>query len=152
VGFGTFHMKNTSVTSYGMISLRPDYGTFWDGDIIIEDCRFVKTGDFGRGHLIGSFAGGKYYGGVDFGYPSMLPRNVTIKNLVVENIDELQIFLDFLHEEYNPGNNNEYALGAPESVVVSGINGVPPGKVRLSGSSEPSYTKLFKDVNFRVTN
>ena len=150
VGLGTFYMKNTSVTSYCMLSLRVDYGTFWDGDIIIEDCCFTKTGVRGVGVLVGSFEGAHYYGGVDFGYSSMLPKNVTFNNLVVKNIDELHIFLDYLNEDYNPGDKNQYALGAPETATINGISGISLDKVFISGKSEPSYTELFKDVQLVI--
>ena len=151
VGFGTFYMSNTSVTSGNMLSLRPDYGTFWDGDIIVENCSYTKMGCIGKGTLIGSFTGGKYYGGVDFGYPSMLPKRVLFSGLTVANVDELYIFHDFLHEEYDLGDKGQYALGAPKEVFVNGIIGISLDKVFISRGEELSNRELFKDVHFSVT-
>jgi len=151
VGFGTFYMNNTSVTSDYMLSLRPDYGIFWDGDIIVENCHYTKTGCAGRGTLISSFVNGKYYGGVDFGYSSKLPKKVSFDNLTVRNVEELYIFHDFLHEAYSPGDKGQYVLGAPESVFVRDIVGISIDKVFLNKGKELLNRELFKDVHFSIT-
>jgi hypothetical protein len=148
VGGGLFYMKNTTVTAYFMISLRPDYGTVWDGDITVEDCTYnsIFTSD-SYGRLVASFWGGNYYGTGNFGYPSMLPHNVTFTRLTVSksggSLSKLYVFADFLGKTYNP--NGPYPLGKPQTATISGITGISLSNIAIAAMGDKVNKTFFSD-------
>lgn len=38
IGSGTLIIENTTINSFTILNLRPDYGATWDGDIVIRNC------------------------------------------------------------------------------------------------------------------
>ncbi len=88
-GFGFFLVENTTVKSSAFIQLRPDYGSTWDGEITIKNCRFEPTRIGNSLPIITGSNDGQH----DFGYTTYLPSKVII--------DDLQI-LDSKHpKNYN---------------------------------------------------
>lgn len=79
IGFGLFTVENTKVHSRYFISLRSDYGSTFDGDVVIRHCEFIpsKPG--------GAVIGGSYSGSHDFGYTCYMPRNIKIDGFVVKD-------------------------------------------------------------------
>ena len=82
-GQGKLNIKNSTFNSNKIISLRGDYGSTWNGDCNITDCKFttekgipqiieytIKTDDDGSLH--------------NFGYTCKMP-NINIKNLTIDN-------------------------------------------------------------------
>ena len=43
VGFGDLIIKNTEVLNYYFVHLREDFGAFWDGNLIIENCQLTSN-------------------------------------------------------------------------------------------------------------
>lgn len=78
-GFGTFLVENTTVKSSDFIYLRPDYGSTWDGEIIIRNCRFEPTRISNSLSLISGENNWQH----DFGYTTYLPSKVVIDNLFI---------------------------------------------------------------------
>lgn len=73
-GFGTFLVENTTVRAPNFIDLRRDYGSTWNGKIIIRDCRLEPT----RKRPTVSIISGSNDGQHDFGYTTYLPSRVVI--------------------------------------------------------------------------
>ena len=80
VGSGTFIIDRCEVRAQEFFSLRDDYGSTWDGEIIIRDC-VLKVPDGKRARIIGGANNGDH----DFGYPCMLPRKVTIEGMFIDD-------------------------------------------------------------------
>ena len=81
IGTGTALIENTSVYSDKFIELREDYGSTWDGDIIIQNCEFVPcTGLKGAVLIYGCNTGDH-----DFGYPCQMPSKVVIDGLKIDD-------------------------------------------------------------------
>ena len=78
-GFGLLLVENTKKIDNIFISLRPDYGSFWDGDVVIRNCEFVTSGK--TPSLLYAENAGQH----DFGYPCMMPRKITIDGLVIDD-------------------------------------------------------------------
>jgi hypothetical protein len=82
IGTGLFVIENTKVCGGSFINLRSDYGSTWEGDIIIRNCEFrPRNGLLPDAVLIG----GNYSGQHDFGYPCYMPRRITIEGLVIDD-------------------------------------------------------------------
>jgi len=80
-GFGVFTVENTTVKAADFITLRSDYGSTWDGEILIRNCRFEPT----RRGLSISVIDGSNDGQHDFGYTTHLPSRVVIDGLVIND-------------------------------------------------------------------
>ena len=78
-GFGTFTIENSTVQSRAFIVLRPDYGSTWNGDIVIRNCRYIPTSR--KPAIIEATNDGKH----DFGYTCHLPTHIHIDGLKVED-------------------------------------------------------------------
>lgn len=82
IGFGTLLVEDSTVKGDNFISLRTDYGSFWNGEFVIRNCRYVPKG--GRSAvpcLVNEANDGTH----DFGYPCMMPRRVTVDGLYVDD-------------------------------------------------------------------
>ena len=78
-GFGTFTIENSTVQAPDFIALRSDYGSTWNGDIIIRNCRFIPTSS--DIDIIDGSNDGRH----DFGYTCHLPTRVIIDGLHIED-------------------------------------------------------------------
>ena len=80
IGNGVFLVENTKVCSGNFINLRSDYGSTFEGEIIIRNCEFFpRNGARSDAVLLG----GNYSGQHNFGYTCYMPRKMTIDGLVI---------------------------------------------------------------------
>ncbi len=79
IGHGMMVVEN--VTAYGnsFLSLRGDYGSTWDGDIIFRNNTWYPN----LAARVPAFIGGVNAGDHDFGFPCYLPHRITIENLLI---------------------------------------------------------------------
>ena len=82
IGSGTALIENTTVSAGRFVNLRSDYGSVWDGELIIKNCVFNQHNGNGYDHLL---IGGDNDGRHDFGYACMMPRRITIDGLVIND-------------------------------------------------------------------
>jgi hypothetical protein len=124
IGFGTFLVENTTVSSHCFVELRPDYGSTWDGDFVIRNCTFVPLGEKSKA---GSVFAGKNDGQHDFGYACMLPRKITIDGLFVEDANHPEkyagptIFGDFNPKMKDESYVEKFPYAPTEEVVISNV-------------------------------
>ena len=82
IGCGVFLIENTKVHGGNFFSLRSDYGSTFDGEIIIRNCEFKpRNGVPSDAILIGGANSGQH----DFGYTCYMPRKLTIDGLVIDD-------------------------------------------------------------------
>ncbi len=81
VGFGTFLIENCTMRTWCLLGLRPDYGSSWDGDIMIRNCTLKPVTDTERLCIIN----GENDGSHDFGYPCRLPYRLEIDGLTIDD-------------------------------------------------------------------
>jgi len=98
IGHGLLTLDN--VNSYGngaLINLRGDYGSTWDGDVIIKNSTWHVSDRITNPAIIGGHNSGEH----DFGYVCHLPRSIDIDNLRVENVKgELYLYNDITPVDY----------------------------------------------------
>lgn len=82
IGSGTFIVENSTIYGRNLINLRSDYGSTWQGEFIIRNCKFVPAG--GK-TASASLIGGSYSGLHDFGYTCYMPEKITIENLEIDD-------------------------------------------------------------------
>ena len=42
IGCGTFRVEDTEIRGPGIFNLRDDYGSTWEGDFIVKNCKPVR--------------------------------------------------------------------------------------------------------------
>ena len=124
IGFGTFLVENTTVSSKCLVELRSDYGSTWDGDFVIRNCTFIP---YGGKPKAGSVFAGWNDGQHDFGYVCRLPRKVTIDGLFVDDANHPEKYAGpTIFGAFNPKMKDEtYVEKFPyvptEEVVLSNV-------------------------------
>ena len=83
-GFGTLRVENSSVKSRYFIGLRADYGSFWQGRVIIRNSTFTPYRADGRA-VPCEIIGGVNLGNHDYGYTCHLPETIEIDGLKVND-------------------------------------------------------------------
>ena len=82
IGRGQLTVEDSTLHGNTLVNFRRDYGSTWEGDLVIRNCRWVPAcGDTTWPHMIGVSNDGMH----DFGYPCSMPREVTIDGLVVDD-------------------------------------------------------------------
>ncbi|MCL2513242.1 MAG: hypothetical protein FWF08_04995 [Oscillospiraceae bacterium] len=82
IGFGTALVENTKVYSSNFISLRDDYGSTWEGEIIIRNCEFIPAGAALSGPVLINGNGNEKH---NFGYTCYMPQKITVDGLVIDD-------------------------------------------------------------------
>lgn len=82
IGSGTFTVENSTINGRSLVNLRPDYGSTWQGELIIRNCVLVPGG--GR-PTSASLISGSYSGQHNFGYTCYMPERITIENLKIDD-------------------------------------------------------------------
>ena len=131
IGMGTLIIENvTKIAPEYFIWLRDDYGSTWDGDIIIRNCRY--EGRYMRGLMVADkdnpeskvsiFRGA--YSNHDFGYPCSLP-SVTIEGFEAPSTKTVNLFnvKDLTADAFTPSENNRNPIAKPEKITISGLAG-----------------------------
>ena len=98
IGCGTFLVENTKVCGASFINLRSDYGSTWEGEVIIRNCEyFPRNGAQSDAVLINGSYSGQHY----FGYTCYMPEKITIDGLFIndsnppDNYQGPKIFANF---------------------------------------------------------
>ncbi len=83
IGCGTLTVENSTLYGSSFINLRADYGSTWNGDVVIKNCTWIPNcGDPVNNNVL---IGGNYTGFHYFGYECYMPRSITIDGLHVDD-------------------------------------------------------------------
>jgi hypothetical protein len=82
IGRGRLTVEDSTLYGSALLSFRRDYGSTWEGDVEIRNCRWIPAGgESCLPHMINVSNDGTH----DFGYPCSMPRRVTIDGLFVDD-------------------------------------------------------------------
>lgn len=84
IGSGLLRVERSTLYGRRFVNLRPDYGSTWDGDVLIRDCTWLPNRALSV-PVQTSLLGGVYSGFHDFGYPCSMPTRVVIDGLHVKD-------------------------------------------------------------------
>lgn len=126
IGSGTALIENSTVRSGNFINLRSDYGSTWEGDLIIRNCDYYPTG------LSACIIGGSNPGSHDFGYICYLPQTIEIDGLKIHKFGTAYLF-----SQMNPNDNSEtyeaaYPMVLPRKITVKNCADLGFGKLAVS--------------------
>ena len=81
VGCGTMLIENCDIHHKSLIFLRDDYGSSWEGDLIVRNCNLIAPENSKTVYLLNGRNKGKH----DFGYTCYLPKRFEVENLVIDD-------------------------------------------------------------------
>jgi hypothetical protein len=82
IGRGLLTVEDSTLYGRTLVSFRSDYGSTWEGELVIRDCRWVPAcGETSWPHVFGVRNDGMH----DFGYPCSMPHTITIDGLFVDD-------------------------------------------------------------------
>ena len=82
IGRGLLAVEESTLCGYSLINFRGDYGSTWEGDVVIRNCRWIPA--CGRTCRPQMFHVGND-GTHDFGYDCYMPREITIDGLHIDD-------------------------------------------------------------------
>lgn len=99
IGRGVLTVEDSTIHGHSLVSLRGDYGSTWEGEVVIRNSRWLP----GNGaRLWPRLIGGGNDGMHDFGYPCHMAEQITIDGLFVDDAnhpDDYQGFYFFNHPQ-----------------------------------------------------
>lgn len=82
IGRGELTVEDSTLYGPTLISFRSDYGSTWEGDLVIRNCRWIPAcGETTWPQMIAVRNDGMH----DFGYPCSMPREITIDGVFVDD-------------------------------------------------------------------
>jgi hypothetical protein len=82
IGRGVLTVEDSTLYGGALVNFRRDYGSTWEGELIIRNCRWIPAcGETCRPQMISGNNDGMH----DFGYPCSMPREITVDGLFVDD-------------------------------------------------------------------
>src|SRR5690606_679753 len=144
IGSGTFTIENSTIRGRTMINLRSDYGSTWQGDLIIRNCTFVPSNG---APVSANLIGGSYSGQHDFGYTCYMPETILIENLVIddsnhpEDYQGVAVFSNFNSNMADDSYEEKFPYVKTQQVILKNITTASGKPLRVSDNHY-----MFKDV------
>ncbi|MEZ4901746.1 MAG: hypothetical protein R2822_08325 [Spirosomataceae bacterium] len=144
IGSGVLLIENSTIRARSMVNLRPDYGSTWQGELIIRDCVFVPAN--GK-PISAALISGSYSGQHNFGYTCYMPERITIENLRIDdsqhpaNYQGPAIFANINPEMIDDSYQEKFPYIKTKEVILRGITTSSGKPLRVSDN-----TFMFRDV------
>ncbi len=126
IGSGTALIENTTVLSASFVDLRADYGSTWNGDLIIRNCKFYPT-DVSM-NIINAENSEDH----DFGYTCYLPQRIEIDGFYVNGVGTYYVFNMVNSKHLFDFYNAEYPVVPPEEITVKNYSSMFGGGIDVS--------------------
>lgn len=126
IGSGTALIENTTVLAEDFVDLRPDYGSTWNGDLIIRNCKFYPTGV--SLHIINAENSEDH----DFGYTCYLPQRIEIDGFYVNRMGNNYLFNMVNSKHIFDFYNAEYPVVPPKEITVKNFSNLFFGELDVS--------------------
>lgn len=83
IGRGALTVENSTVYGRSFVRLRGDYGSSWEGSVVIRNSRWIPACGTAieEAHIIHVSNDGQH----DFGYPCFMPREIIIDGLTIDD-------------------------------------------------------------------
>ncbi|MBO5879911.1 MAG: hypothetical protein J6Q68_05110 [Clostridia bacterium] len=140
IGGGEIKIQNTHVYSNTLIGLREDYGSTWNGDLILENVTLHNT-------KAPTLIYGQWYNH-DFGYQTYLPQRIVFDNLQITEGEDFFLYGEklveqsqsALREEIDGAQNVNKTAPTKELIIKNNIQGL---EYKLPETEFFSKTKLI---------
>ncbi|MBL9186674.1 MAG: hypothetical protein JNK23_04295 [Opitutaceae bacterium] len=149
IGRGTLTVENSTLNGRSLLSFRSDYGSTWEGTVVIRNCRWLPgCGAAIQPHVIAGSNDGQH----DFGYPCFMPAKVTIDGLVIDDSRHPKDYQGpYLFTDPDGAKAAKEARPFPyrltEQVTISRLTTTSGRKLRTSPDAEFNQRVKVIDVN-----
>ena len=126
IGSGTALIENTTVLAASFVDFREDYGSTWNGDLIIRNCKFYPSEVSLK--IINAVNTEDH----DFGYTCYLPERIEIDGLYVNRPGTSYLFNMVNSKHLYDGYNAEYPVVTPKEIVVKNYSAMFGGNIDVS--------------------
>ncbi|MGF7082053.1 hypothetical protein [Mucilaginibacter sp. UYCu711] len=150
IGCGTLLIENSTVRARSFVNLRSDYGSAWQGNVIIRNCVFVPAG--GK-PAVATLIGGSNSGQHDFGYVCYMPENIMVDNLRIDDsahpdkYNGPAIFANFNPDMKDASYQEKFPYVITKQVTLKNVTTTSGKTLRVSDNLFE-----FKDVTVAVKN
>ena len=138
IGKGTLYVENTVFHSDTVIALRADYGSTWQGDVVLKNITLNNTAT----PTLVSVGWNNHY----FGYDCYLPEKIVIDGIKLANGEGIYVLPNLpscVDKSFIDGEENKNPLHLTKTIVIESN---PDGyEYHISANEE-----LFKDVELIV--
>ncbi|GAB3283940.1 hypothetical protein GCM10027347_60780 [Larkinella harenae] len=144
IGSGLLLIENSTIRGRSIVNLRSDYGSTWQGELVIRNCVFVPAD--GK-PISAALLSGSYSGMHDFGYVCYMPERITIENLRIddsrhpENYQGPAIFANFNPEMKDTSYREKFPYVITKEVSLRNITTASGKALRVSDN-----LYMFRDV------
>lgn len=136
IGSGTALIENTTVLSDSFVALRSDYGSTWNGELIIRNCKFYPTGV--SSHIIDAENTEDH----NFGYTCYLPQRIEIDGFYVHRVGNNYLFTKVNPNHKSDSYNAEYPVVPPQEITVKDFSNLLFGKLSVSKNKAIFKTQI----------
>jgi len=148
IGSGLLRVENTVIRGRSIVNLRSDYGSTWQGEVLIKDCTFFPmAGKTTSASLIS----GSYSGQHDFGYTCYMPEKIIIENLLINDTNHPEeykgpaIFTNFNPQMVNESYKEQFPYIKTKEVILHNVKTSSGKELRISDNPF-----MFNDVKITV--
>ncbi len=144
IGSGVLTVENSTIYGRNLINLRRDYGSTWQGEILIRNCVFVPAGSRPTS---ASLIGGSNSGQHDFGYTCYMPERITIETLHIDDSNHPEdyqgpaIFSNINPQMTDDSYQEKFPYVKTREVILRNVTTASGKDLRLSDNPF-----MFKDV------
>ncbi len=136
IGSGTALIENTTVLAEDFVDLRSDYGSTWNGELIIRNCRFYPTAL--ASHIIKAENSEDH----DFGYTCYLPQKIEIDGFFAHRIGINYLFTEVNSAHKSDSYSAEYPVVPPQEITVNNFSSLLFGKLYVSKNKAIFKTEI----------
>ena len=148
IGSGLLLIENSTIRGRSIVNLRSDYGSTWQGELIIRNCVFVPSD--GK-PMSAALISGSYSSQHNFGYICYMPERITIENLRIddskhpENYQGPAIFTNFNPEMKDNSYQEKFPYVKTKEVILNNVTTASGKAIRISDNKF-----MFKDVQVKT--
>lgn len=135
IGSGTLTIENSTIRARNFVNLRSDYGSTWQGELIIRNCLFIPAA--GKA-VSAAIISGANTGQHNFGYTCYMPEQIIIENLKIDdskhpdNYQGPAIFANFNPEMKDSTYQEKFPYVKTKDVILKNVTTVSKKELRLS--------------------
>ncbi len=129
IGMGTALIENTTVVSGSFVDLRADYGSTWNGDLIIRNCKFYPTG--AENNIVNATNSEDH----DFGYTCYMPQNIEIDGFFIHSVGFNFVFSMVNSKHLTNSYEAKYPVVAPKKIIVSNFSDLSTSNLFVSANT-----------------
>lgn len=149
IGSGTFTVEDSEIRGRSIINLRSDYGSTWQGKLVIRNCTFVPMGGKSTSPvLISGYNSGQH----DFGYTCYMPEQIIFENLQIDDSNHpddyrgVAIFGDFNSENNSALYEEKFPYIKSKEVSLKQVTTSSRKELRVS-DNEFMFEKVKIKIN-----